>query len=121
MKHSILIVDDEQTIRESLHLLLQGEGFDSECAKDGREALNLALDRKFDLIILDLHLPKINGLDVLKQVKEHCPDTIVLIVTSYYDLEIAAEALLLGASRMILKPIDFEELLDIIANLLNGR
>lgn len=114
MKQFILIVEDEQAIRESIQLFLTEEGYECNYAEDGKKAIAKACSEKYDLIILDLDLPHFNGLEVLKKVKECYPDTVVLIITAYYDIEQAAEALLLGASRMILKPIDFEELLAVI-------
>ena len=121
MKHSILIVDDEQAIRESIHMLLQGEGYDCTHAENGKEAIRKACSEFYNLIILDLHLPMFNGLEVLKKIRECSSDTVILIITCYSDIEQAAEALLLGASRMMLKPIDFEELLEIIDSLLDSR
>lgn len=121
MKRSILITDDEQAIRESLYLFLKGEGYDCKCAADGNEAVQMACSNRFDLIILDLHMPHSHGLEVLKQIKDCSPEAAVLILTSYYELEQAAEALLLGATKMLLKPIDFEELLDVIEGLVETK
>lgn len=121
LKHSILISDDEQAIRESLYLFLKEEGYDCQSAKDGGETIDKACSKQFDLVILDLNMPRSHGLVALKKIKECHPKTIVIILTSYYDIEDAAIALKLGASKLLLKPIDFDELLDIIEDILSKK
>ncbi|MDX1672868.1 MAG: response regulator, partial [Balneolaceae bacterium] len=69
-KHNILIVDDEEAIRDSLGMVLEEEGFQTRTAKDGSEALEKARTHDYDLIILDYFMPKRSGLDILEQLKE---------------------------------------------------
>lgn len=114
MKRSILITDDEQTIREALSLFLSEEGFVCEVAKGGQEAVEKARCHPYDVVLMDLHMPRQNGIQALQKIKEYRPSTIIIILTAYYDVEDAATALQKGASTLLLKPIDFEELLDTI-------
>lgn len=114
MNKSILIIDDEQTIRESLHLFLSEEGFLCQVAKDGQEAVEKICSTKFDVILLDLHMPRQKGLNVLAHVKKNSPKSIVIILSEYFHIDEAALALRQGASKLVLKPIDFEELLDVV-------
>ncbi|MDX1637608.1 MAG: response regulator [Balneolaceae bacterium] len=114
MNRSILIVDDDQTIREALSIFLTGEGYTCHLAKDGREALEKLCSVPVDLILLDLHMSRQQGLNVLDQIMESSPDITVIIITAYYHIDEAAKALKKGASRLVLKPIDFEELLSVV-------
>lgn len=120
-KHNILIVDDEEAIRDSLGMVLEEEGFQTRTAKDGSEALEKARTHDYDLIILDYFMPKRSGLDILEQLKEYCPKADVLILSSYYDSEKANQAITKGAQQYLLKPIDFDELIGIVKNIFAGK
>ncbi|MDR8391341.1 response regulator [Aliifodinibius sp. S!AR15-10] len=119
MGKSILIIDDDQTIREALSLFLAGEGFSCTVAKDGAEAVEEILAHSFDIILLDLRLPRRNGLNILQEVKRLSADSIIIILTAYYSIDEATLALQEGASQLLLKPIDFEELLEAITQSLD--
>lgn len=114
MKKSILITDDEQTVREALSIFLTEEGFSCEVARNGHEAVAKVRNHPFELVLMDLHMPRQNGLQALKRIKEHRPEAVIIILTAYYHIDEAAAALKSGASALLLKPIDFEELLDVI-------
>lgn len=118
MKAKMLIVDDEPTIRESLKMVLTEEGYDTETACDGSEALKLATAQNFDIIISDLKMPEMDGISLLKKVNKICPQTSVIIITAHGSLDSAIEALRIGAYDYILKPFDFDDVLLKIKRLL---
>ena len=119
--NSILLVDDEDLIRKSLENQIRQEGYDIATAATGQEAL-LKFDAvKFDLLILDLALPDISGLDILKRAKADRPSTAVIIITGYGDMTTAIDALRLGADEYLLKPCNRDELLHRIDQCLQKR
>lgn len=100
----ILIVDDEDFIRQNLDRILKEEGYRTAIAKEGKEALDLLKEAPFDLVFLDLKLPDISGIDVLKTIRESDPDLLVIVMTGYASVESAVEALKSGAYDYIKKP-----------------
>ena len=108
---SVLIIDDEAAIRESLETLLGLEGYAVEVAASGREGLELLAERQFDLVLLDLALPDRNGMDVLGSIRAHDPQLSVIMITAYGTVENAVRAIQSGASNFIQKPWDNEKLL----------
>ncbi len=100
----ILIVDDEAFIRENLERILREDQYGATCAGNGTEALALLQESSFDLVFLDLRLPGLSGLEVLKKIKESAPDLLVIIMTGYASVESAVEALKMGAYDYIKKP-----------------
>jgi two-component system response regulator PilR (NtrC family) len=111
MKSKILIVDDEKTIRESIELVLKEEGYEIEMAANGKEALKIAEQKNFDVIITDLKMPEMDGLQLLTHCRKICPKTFFIIITAHGSLESAIEALRMGAFDYILKPFDFDDIL----------
>jgi len=106
MKHGkILIADDSALNRDNLSQFLIEEGHDIKTAQDGREAIELFLEDKYDLVITDLKMPNIDGLELLKYIKENNRDNIVIMITGYGTIDIAVEAMRLGAFDFITKPI----------------
>jgi DNA-binding NtrC family response regulator len=108
---SVLIIDDEAAIRESLHTLLEIEGYDVESAATGEEGLARAGERAFDLILLDLALPDRNGMDLLAELREHDSQISVIMITAYGTVENAVAAMQAGAANFVQKPWDNEKLL----------
>src|SRR6201982_56222 len=108
---SILIVDDEAEIRESLQTLLEMEGYDVETAASGQQGLSRAGERSFDLILLDLALPDRNGMDILMDLHSQDPGQPVIMITAYGTVENAVRAMQSGAVNFIQKPWDNEKLL----------
>ncbi|MGH7362253.1 MAG: sigma-54-dependent transcriptional regulator [Candidatus Methylomirabilales bacterium] len=107
---TILIVDDERTLGRSIKLFLAEEGYETEVAEAGDKALE-CLDRlRPDLVFLDVNLPGINGIELLKRIKEYDRNIAVIIMTAYGSIEGAVEAVKLGAFDYIKKPVDLEEL-----------
>src|SRR5882724_8089824 len=111
MAGSLLIIDDEAEIRESLQTLLEMEGYDVETAATGQQGLNRIGDRPFDLVLLDLALPDKNGLNVLAELHERDSQLPVIVITAYGTVENAVRAMQSGAANFIQKPWDNEKLL----------
>ncbi len=107
---NILVIDDEQGNREALTLLLKGAGYQVRSAGSGEEALSILRQTTFDIVITDLFLPGVSGIDILKQVKNDAPDTNVIVITGQGSAETAVEAMKQGAFDYITKPLNFEEL-----------
>ncbi len=108
-KPKILIVDDEEDIERSLtKLILRRFICDTDRALNGWETLEKLKRDKFDLVILDLKMPGLNGMDVIKEIIKFTPETKILVVSSYDSHEIAAEALKAGAADFIHKPQTIE-------------
>jgi two-component system, NtrC family, response regulator AtoC len=116
MPHRVLVVDDERLIRWSLEQMLEKSGYAVEAAVDGTSALAAVRSDSPDLVLLDLKLPDIDGLQVIKQIKESHPWIQVVIMTAYSDVSTAVEAMRLGAYDYIPKPIDFDNLVVTLRN-----
>jgi DNA-binding NtrC family response regulator len=109
-KINILIVDDELSIRESLDGWLQQDGYEVETAEDGPTALGRIQEKHYDIMLLDVKMPKMDGITVLKELKEKNPETAVVMMTAHGAIQDAVEAMKLGAYDYLLKPFDLEEL-----------
>jgi len=106
----ILVVDDERLIRESLFEILRIEGYRVHMAASGEEALELLRDQKIDVILTDLKLPKMNGIEVLQEAKAVSTEIEVIVITGYGSIESAVEAVKKGAYNYITKPVNDEEI-----------
>ncbi len=111
MKPVILLVDDEDTIRLFLEKTIREEGYEALTAATGEEALELAMNELPDLMLLDLKLPDINGIEVLKRIKEEIPEVCVIMLTAFGDIETAVSAMKKGAFDFVSKPVNLEQLL----------
>ncbi len=111
----ILFIDDEPGSRESLTLLLQREGYRVDAVAAGEEALDLLARKSYDVIITDLFLPGVSGMDILKHVKEHSLPCNVILITGNASAETAVEAMKEGAFDYITKPLNFEKLKLLVA------
>jgi DNA-binding NtrC family response regulator len=109
MKGTILVVDDERSIRVGLKGLLAKEGYEVAIAESGSEALRFLDGQPFDLVLTDLRMPGLDGVSLLKKIKEQYPDTLVVMMTAYGSEKIAVEAMKAGAHDYIVKPFDNEE------------
>ena len=116
--HSILVVDDELSMREFLEMLLCKKGYKVSLVKNGKQALNSIKQQKFDLVLTDIRLGDITGLDVLRAVKKEHQDTVVIMISAYATTEIAVEAMNEGAYDFVPKPFDNNELCATIAKAL---
>jgi len=121
MKTRILIVDDELSMREFLSILLEREGYEVAMAGNADEALRLIDDSLFDLIISDVQMPGLNGIELLARIKRVAPETAVLMVTAFSTAEQAVEAMKLGAYDYISKPFKNEEIKILISKALEKQ
>lgn len=110
----ILVVDDDQGMREFLEIMLTQEGYDVTCAEGPARAMNLCHKNVFDLVITDLKMPKIDGIEFLKTVKDQYPDTIVILITAYASGETAVNAMKEGAYDYVEKGGSIDELKKIV-------
>lgn len=117
----ILVVDDERGMREFLTIMLQKEGYDVTTAGNGKEALEHISQKTYDIVITDIRMPNITGVDILKTVKEGSPETVVIMITAYASTETAVEAMKQGAYDYITKPFKIEEIKLIVRNALEKR
>src|SRR5262245_4144896 len=101
---TILVVDDEQLLRRTMARRLQTAGYDVAEAEDGRHAIDRAAAGGIDLVILDYRLPDIDGINVLKQLKQQDPDLLVILLTAYANVDAAVSAMKLGAYHFAIKP-----------------
>jgi DNA-binding response OmpR family regulator len=106
----ILIIDDESSLRETLGRILQRAGYAVQAAADGQQALDLVHHQAFNLAYLDLHLPGMDGIQILKEIRKLQPKLPVIMLTGFGTLQSAVEALRLGATDYLLKPFDPEVL-----------
>jgi two-component system response regulator PilR (NtrC family) len=106
----VLVVDDDKGMREVLEIMLSKEGYQVTSAPGGREALSICQKSKFDVVITDLKMPRVDGIDVLKGIKESSPETMVVLVTAYASGETAVAAMREGAYDYLEKNFDIEEL-----------
>ncbi len=111
MKPSILIVDDDEVIQQTLYDVLKKRGYDIFLASSGTETLEMIKKNIIDLILLDMRFPDIDGLEVLKRVKEFDSEILVIMMTAYCtDIQTAVAAMKSGAYHYINKPFELDEL-----------
>ena len=108
--HSLLVVDDDHSHRTMLVTLLKGWGYDMYEADDGQNAIDMVEERYFDLILMDVRMIKVSGLEALERIKSFNPAIPVIIMTAYSSVETAVSALKSGAYDYLTKPLDFEKL-----------
>ncbi|MBE9464907.1 response regulator transcription factor [Dyadobacter subterraneus] len=108
---TILIVEDDRRIAQNIYRGLHAENFEAEIAYDGITGKNLALSKKFDLILLDVNLPGLKGYDVCQQIRVYKPSIPIIMLTAYGEVEDKVEGLNKGANDYIVKPFDFRELM----------
>ena len=116
MTRTIMIVDDEASIRTSLEGVLEDEGFKVVCAGDGHEALKTMEEEMPDLVLLDIWMPGIDGIETLKRMRELHPALQVIMISGHGTIETAVNATKLGAFDFIEKPLSLEKTLVTIQN-----
>jgi len=104
----VLIIDDEASLRHTLTRVLQGAGFEVSSAADGASGLALLKNEAYDLVYLDIHLPKMDGLEVLRHIRQEHAELAVILFTAFASLQSALKAIRLGATDYLVKPIDPE-------------
>jgi len=115
----ILVVDDEENARNALSRILTREGYEVASAGNGYEALNYLRGKEVELIITDINMPEMNGLTFLRELSKSHPESNVIMVTAYGEVESYFEAMNLGAFEYINKPVKIDELKKIIRKIFN--
>lgn len=116
MKQSItvMVVDDELMMRKLVEKVLIRDGFQVVLAKDGEEALRILAERRVEIIISDIKMPRLNGFELLRSVKQQYPNIAVIMMTAYGDTYSVKDALLLGADEYVTKPFQSHEIALIV-------
>jgi len=112
---SILVVDDELLVRDLLYDFFSGQGWEISVAESGMKALNILNSKKIDLILTDLKMPEMDGMDLTLRVREEFPDMPVMVMTGYPSVDTAIAALRARVSDYITKPFNINELLKTMA------
>ncbi len=121
MKFTILVIDDEKNIREGLSMALEDEGYEVITAEDGKKGLEKALYESVDLIITDLRMPLVSGEEILKKVVTEQPSIPVIVLTGHGTVELAVEAMRIGAYDFLTKPLDLDRLFRLVKRALENR
>ena len=121
-KYNLLIVDDEEPLRVILEgELSESDEFSVDTASDGGQAINRIQAKVYDVILLDIRMPRVSGIDVLKFVQEYSPTTQVIILTNYADVKTAIQTIKMGAYDFLAKPYDIDELFNTIHRAIERR
>lgn len=115
-KAKILVVDDEEVVRLSHVRTLSGAHCNVEVVWDGKQALQIMEHHAFDVVLLDLRMPGMDGMSVLKAIKEHWPESEVIVITGYPAVESAKEAVKLGAYDYLAKPVGPDDIVNAANN-----
>jgi two-component system response regulator PilR (NtrC family) len=121
IEDKILVVDDEQSMREFLDIMLKKEGYKVSLASNGEEVLKYIGKDIFDLVLLDIRMPKMDGITVLRKIKSTSPETVVIMITAYDSSDTAIKAMKEGAYDYIPKPFKIDEIKLIIKNALEKK
>jgi DNA-binding NtrC family response regulator len=119
-KEKILVVDDERSMGEFLSLLLSKDGYRVRATTSGRDALNCLEDDVYNMLITDLRMPEMNGIELVREARRRYPDLGVVVMTAFASLESAVEALRLGASDYITKPFHVDEIRSVVEKALDS-
>lgn len=111
----ILVVDDEGAIRYSISKTLQRVGYQVHTAASGEEALEMMQRQAYDVVLTDIRMPGLSGVDLLRRIKERAPDAVVILLTGYASLETAIESLRLGAHDYLVKPSSSQDIRNSVA------
>ena len=118
---SVLVVDDEDALRSVLSTELISEGYTVDTAPDGDDAITILQQKTFDLVLLDIKMPRVDGFEVLRFIKQRYPTTKVIMLTGFADLKNAIESKKLGAEDFVSKPYDLVDLLTTIERVLSAE
>ena len=120
-KASILIVDDEEIVRRSHLRSLADTGCHTEAAENGHKAIRVMEQHPFDVVLLDLRMPGLDGLDVLKTIKHRWPNCEVVVITGYPSIDTAKEAVRLGAQNYITKPVGPDDVIKAASEAMTNK
>ena len=120
-KAKILIVDDDENIRKTMKAILEEENYSVDLATNGKEAIQMTNEKMYNLALLDIRLPDIEGVELLQLLKEYVPRTRKIMVTGYPTIQNAVMAINKNADAYLLKPVDIEKLLQIVKEQLRAQ
>jgi DNA-binding NtrC family response regulator len=121
-KHArILIVDDDETIRTTMKAILEDEGYVVDLASTGEEAIQLTMKTTYNIALLDIRLPDMEGVELLKLMRDSVPKTRKIMVTGYPSMQNAIAALNKNADAYLLKPLDNDKLLNLVKEQLDAQ
>ncbi len=118
-KYDILLVDDDAVILNTIGPALENKGYRVKTANSGEQAIEMIVEKDFDLVITDLVMEPTNGIEVLKKIKQSNPETMVMILTGFGDMTSVIDALQLDADNYLLKPCEAEEIFLRVSDCLN--
>ena len=118
---SILVVDDDDSLRRTLALILKHKGYPIETAADGAEAVARVRECPFDMILMDIRMPVLNGVQALKQIMAIRPQAVVAMMTAYALEDLIQDALAEGAFALLTKPVEIEQVMDLIEQARQAR
>lgn len=121
MNDKILVVDDEESLRLSMKFKLTSSGFDVDVAGDGEEALEKLKSWPADVVLLDINMPRMSGIEALTLIRQEYPHTEAIMLTGFADFSTAIECLKMGARDYLVKPVDTTELVTRLKSLLRSR
>jgi two-component system, NtrC family, response regulator HydG len=110
----ILIVDDDENIRKTMQIILEDEGYQVDLASSGNEAIEMTQQKMYNLALLDIRLPDMEGVELLKLMKDYVPRTRKIMVTGYPSMQNAISAVNKNADAYLIKPVDIEKLLSVV-------
>jgi DNA-binding NtrC family response regulator len=120
-KGKILVIDDEAIVRTSCSRTLSPEGYEVKLSQNGADAMKMLEEESFDLVLTDLKMPDIDGIEVLKMIKQRWPQTEVIVVTGYQTVDTAVKAIKLGAFDYLEKPFTPDSLVAAVNNAIANK
>lgn len=120
-KKAVLVIDDEPSVADALKLILTESGYDVEVYRNGKDAVDRLVNRRFDLVITDIRLPDMSGLDVLRHLRRSHRGVLAIVITAHHTPELAAASLSLGAVAVLPKPFSPSDLLTVIKTAFHGH
>ena len=117
MAVSVLVVDDEKNIRSTLADILEGEGYQVTTADTGEKAIRLCHRRRFDVVLLDVRMPGVDGFEAFRRIRQQHDDACVIMMSAYSTQEFQHLALVEGAAAFLRKPLEVERMLSLIVRL----
>lgn len=121
IKGKILVVDDEDIVRTSCNRALTPEGYEVKMARNGSDGIRMIGEEKFDIVLTDLKMPDMDGIEVLKRIKQEWPEIEVIIITGYQTVDTAVKAIKLGAYDYIEKPFTPDALIAAVTKALESK